>query len=287
MKEYDFAARVRNIKASRFMYRVDVVARVESEDDIAFWQKAIHHVRPTVKAKFIPAEVSESNERQRGKTLCMKLVDYLDEHLLICVDSDFDKFLHPKLLESNKYVLQTHVYSWENHHCQAENLQRQWRQLDCDSFDFCSFLISFSQALYPALVSLLAAKNNGMKSWRLDDLCREILDVHVNQKLMLKENGKQLLKDITTRIETWMGKQQPLAVECYEKMEKDMSDIGVTENNAYLYMQGHCVYDLVLRIGNFLCNKKYDFMYEVLTPAFSCSGYTEIEKVKADIAKIL
>lgn len=38
MDEKDYAARVRNLKASRFLYRADVIARVESEDDIAFWQ---------------------------------------------------------------------------------------------------------------------------------------------------------------------------------------------------------------------------------------------------------
>lgn len=35
MDEKDYAARVRNLKASRFLYRADVIARVESEDDIA------------------------------------------------------------------------------------------------------------------------------------------------------------------------------------------------------------------------------------------------------------
>lgn len=86
MDEKDYAARVRNLKASRFLYRADVIARVESEDDIAFWQKAIHHVRPSVKVKFIPAEVSDSNTKQRGKTLCMKLVEYLDQHFIIWFD---------------------------------------------------------------------------------------------------------------------------------------------------------------------------------------------------------
>lgn len=36
MEEKNYAARVRNLKASRFLYRADVIARVESEDDIAF-----------------------------------------------------------------------------------------------------------------------------------------------------------------------------------------------------------------------------------------------------------
>ena len=35
MDEKYYAARVRNLKASRFLYRADVIARVESEDDLA------------------------------------------------------------------------------------------------------------------------------------------------------------------------------------------------------------------------------------------------------------
>lgn len=85
MDEKDYAARLRNLKASRFLYRADVIARVES---------------------------------------------------IICVDSDFDKFLHPGLLEPTKHILQTHVYSWENHHCQKDNLQQQWNLLNTGTFDF-------------------------------------------------------------------------------------------------------------------------------------------------------
>lgn len=58
MAEKDFAARIRSIKASRKLYRVDVVARVESEDDIAFWQKAIHTARPLIFQMFHPVRVA-------------------------------------------------------------------------------------------------------------------------------------------------------------------------------------------------------------------------------------
>lgn len=287
MEKAYLAARARNLKASRFLYRVDVVARVESEDDIAFWQKAIHTVRPNVKVKFIPAEVSESNERQRGKTLCMKLVPYLDEHLIICVDSDFDKFLRQELLTPSKHILQTHTYSWENHHCQYVNLQKRWEEIKNVSFDFSPFLISFSHLLYPALVGLLFAKSKGRKSWSLDSLCSAILDVKVNQKGMLDSNGKLLLQKIETNISSWMVSQQPLSEEEYDEMRKKALLLGLEEDTAYLYMQGHCVFNLIQRMGNFLCNGKSDFLYEVLIPSYTCNGYHEIDMVKSDIAQIL
>lgn len=287
MEERGFAARVRNLKASRFLYRADVIARLESEDDIAFWQKAIHEVRPNIKVKFIPAEVSESNARQRGKTLCMKLVEYLDSHFIICVDSDFDKFIHPGLLTPSKHILQTHAYSWENHHCQAYNLQLQWRILNCDSFDFSTFIKGFSHIIYPALIGLLTAKKLDVSSWTLDSLCSKILHIQVNQKEMLNNNGALLLDTIEENILKWREKQQSLAKEDYEEMKRTAKDIGLTPDTAYLYMQGHCVFDLMLRIGNFLCNKQHDFLYEVLNPAFTIEGYKEVEMVKADIGEVL
>lgn len=286
-EDNELAARARNLKASRFLYRVDVVARVESEDDISFWHKAIRCVRPGVKVKFIPAEVSESKERQRGKTLCMKLVEYLDEHLLICVDSDFDKFLHPEWLMPSKHILQTHTYSWENHYCQGCNLQEAWRRLECGTFDFASFLTRFSRIVYPALVGMLTAKSLGVKSWSLDSLCGEILNVHTNQKTMLEEDGRLLLQAIVARVDAWTKRQKPLDTESIGRMGRTAVGIGLTSDNAYLYMQGHCVYDLVLRVGNALAQPSHDFKYEVLSPAFSCDGYHEIEMVKSDIAQLL
>ena len=287
MAEKDIAAMARNIKASRRLYRVDIVARVESEDDIAFWQKAIHTARPSIKVKFLPAETSDSNVRQRGKTICMKYQDYLDKHFILCVDSDFDQFLHPGLLAPSRFILQTHAYSWENHHCQTEHLQRQWDMLACKSFNFRSFLVAFSRELYHPLLCLLTAKASEMKSWSLDSLCSCILNVQVNQRGMLDEDGKQLLKKISDNICLWEKCQEAIDDAGYKAMEKLAEGIGMTTDNTYLYMQGHCVYDLVLRIGNALCNKMYDFKCEVLDYTFYVDGYHEVNLVKSDIAQVL
>lgn len=287
MSGNDIAARARSIKASRLLYRVEVVARVESEDDITFWQKAIHETRPNVKVKYLPAETSGADARQRGKTICLKYKDYLDKYLIICVDSDFDKFLHAGALTSSKYILQTHTYSWENHHCQIMHLQRQWEKLAWKPFNFEYFLLALSRKLYHPLLRLLAAKSIGLSSWSLSSLCSNILNVQVNQKGLLENNGKELLEKISNGIRLWQMGQQEVSDDAeFLVMVGRASDIGMTADNAYLYMQGHCVYDLVLRMGNALCGNSHDFKYEVLDPAFYASGYNEIDLVKSDIAKI-
>lgn len=104
---------------------------------------------------------------------------------------------------------------------------------------------------------------------------------------MLENNGELLLLVIDSKVQAWKNSQQLLNDTDYDMMKKQASDIGMVPDNSYLYIQGHCVYDLLLRIGNFLCNGKHDFMYEVLNLAYQMEGYQEIEMIKSDIGQIL
>lgn len=204
------------------------------------------------------------------------------------MDSDFGKFLHPEELSPSKYILQTHAYSWENHHCQTTHLQRQWKRLSYKAFNFERFLLAFSHELHRPLLRLLAAKANGLKSWSLDSLCSNILNVPVNQKDVLENDRKKLIEKISENLNSWLKPQQEAIEDAeYKTMEEKASGVGMTNDNVYLYMQGHYVYDLVLRIGKTLCANEHDFKCEVLDPAFLVSGYKEIDLVKSDIAKII
>lgn len=70
-------------------------------------------------------------------------------------------------------------------------------------------------------------------------------------------------------------------------MQNEASSIGLTPNTAYLYMQGHCVYDLIHRIGNFLTNGKIDFRYQVMQNSLSFQGYPQTDAIAADIKTII
>ena len=63
--------------------------------------------------------------------------------------------------------------------------------------------------------------------------------------------------------------------------------VGLSPENAYLYMRGHNIYDLILRIGNALSDGNHDFRTEVLRRSVSFSGYLEIENVVSDIKAAL
>ena len=277
----------KNLKASRFLYRVDVMARVESEDDIDFWQYVFHRAKPGLRVKFLPSDSGKNpDSRQRGKTVCMRYVGHLDKHLVVCVDSDFDSFVRPGVLTPDKFIYQTYTYSFENHHCWSDGLQKTWTGVAGGTFDFKVFLSELSHILYPMLIEMLATKAAKKKAWNLTDLCGVILSAQVNRKGVLEDDGKPLLREIEDKVDEWSSNQvRPTEAAC-DKMKAFAAGLGLKADTAYLYMQGHCVYDLCLRIGNVLCNRTHDFEYEVLKPSLTNCTSIEMSHVIAEVATI-
>lgn len=70
------------------------------------------------------------------------------------------------------------------------------------------------------------------------------------------------------------------------KYQQVFRRLGLTEENAYLYMQGHCVYDLVSRIGSSLTGDSAGFKAQVLDNTLQVGGYYEIDRLISDIRKI-
>lgn len=274
----------RNLTASRLLYRVSTIVRVESEDDIPFWQHVFSISRPGQKVKFLPSETGSGPiARQRGKTVCMRYVGHLNKNFVICVDSDFDSFTRPGVLDKNKFIFQTYTYSFENHHCWIHSLQQYWASLSINDFDFEVFLTELSHILYPVLIEMLTIKAARKKTWNLTELCGIILSSQVNKKGRLDNNGQQLLNEIKSHLATWSKMQtHPTKVAC-DRMSTTAVRLGLTKDTAYLYMQGHCIFDLVLRIGNVLCNKKRNFLYEVLDPSLIHCKSAEMKHVIADL----
>ena len=274
----------RNLTASRLLYRVSTVAKVESEEDIPFWQYAFSVARPGQKVKFVASEAGTGADvRQRGKTVCMRYVDYLNKNFIICVDSDFDRFTRPGVLSVDKWIFQTYTYSFENHYCWIIGLQQTWATLGVNDFNFSTFLTEFSHIIYPVLIEMLTTKAAKKKAWNLSELCGIILSVQPNRNGVLNDNGHLLLADIANGIAAWSSSQNHPTEDACNKMKVNAVKIGLTEDTAYLFMQGHCVFDLVKRIGNTLCNKQHDFHFEVLTPSLTMCGSNEMKHIMADL----
>lgn len=282
-----FASVARNVSSSRYLYKVDVIARVEDKEDIAFWQQMISANR-TIKVKFLPAELNDSGMKQTGKTICMRYARFYNKHYIACVDSDFDKILAPKRLSSKKCILQTHTYSWENHYCQINQLTKKWNaKKGVLNFDFEMFLNRLSCILYPILIEMLAMKYSKHKGWGLEDLCGVILSCQPNKNGCLDNNGDGLLREISQKVNNWRSNRTKTpTADAIDEIKTRATLVGWSENNTYLYMQGHCIFDLLLRIGSVLFNDNGNFQYEVLQNDLIFTGYPEVDSIQNDIAEL-
>ena len=71
--------------------------------------------------------------------------------------------------------------------------------------------------------------------------------------------------------------------------EQPVSEIeSVTEENAYLHIQGHLLYKMILHIGTMLCRGTgIAFKTDVLDKCLHTAGYDEIDSLHKDLEQIL
>jgi hypothetical protein len=68
---------------------------------------------------------------------------------------------------------------------------------------------------------------------------------------------------------------------------ENMKNEHLDDANAYLHIQGHQLYKLVLHIGTMLCKgTKVPFKTDILDKSIHTDGYLEINSVQTDLRKI-
>jgi len=282
-REEFFGQMARSIKGGLQLKRqYDLIAHLEYVDDELFWRPIIEKTCPDIRVQFMSASMNEGGNTTSGKSQCMKFLNYLDQSFVICVDSDFDYLLGDERMDVDKYIFQTYTYSWENHFCKGLSMRNDVNL----PFDFGAFLSQLSHIVYEPLMCVLYGKKYGNSEWTLDKFNSLILQQQVNQPCMLAKNGDMLLKAIDQALTSAIKSLPAYNEQQMAELKNDCAIKGLNEDTAYLFMQGHCVFNLVERIGRFLMNRK-DFNGLVLTKSLSLSGYPEIENVQRDLNQML
>lgn len=273
----------RNISAGTILARYDICFRVEDAVDIRFWQSVLASRTKGKKVKFFPF-VQKGGKRITGKSYIMKQIAMASANYIMCVDSDFDYLLQRPGFDAGHYILQTYTYSWENHYCWHDNLQAIWLKWQKNMmFDFSVFLPALGTVLYDALVMLLTKKRLRHGGLTLTSVCNILDRIQGNRKELLENNGELLLGEIEKDYHTLLNNISTEDEAELNTTRKLLSNAGMTPTNAYLYMQGHSVYNLVCRIGKALMNDE-SFEHQILIPSFSCTAdYPELMKIKEDI----
>lgn len=277
----------RNISAGVILVRYDIYFRVEDAVDIRFWESLLAPHTKGKKVKYL-SFVQSGGKHITGKSYILKQIAMASPNYIMCVDSDLDYLMQKKDFDAQHYILQTYTYSWENHHCWHVNLQSTWVKWQKEmEFDFTIFLPSLAEILYDALVLLMTKKRLKHRGLTLTQLCNVIDKIQGNRKELLKDNGIPLLREVKTNICALINNVYSEDELELSKTRQHFSLLGVVPANAYLYMQGHSVYNLICRIGRTLMNDD-SFENQVLIPSFSRTAvYPELLKVQKDICYLM
>ena len=234
--------------------RRKIVAYVESYDDVFFWRSVLGRYEND-KLFFDIMLPSRNQHLDRGKKAAIaNMLKGVGRDMIACVDADYDYILQgstemSKQMLENPYIFHTYAYAIENFQCYAKGLHETCVMVtlnDHHIFNFERFLQSYSQTIWPLFV------------WHVAFLQRRKMTMHFD---MSEFNKVVLLPTVRIQSPNWaieyLGKKVrakmfqlerrfPKLKEVLPEVEKLLHGLGIHENNTYLYIQGHHLFDLVV-----------------------------------------
>ena len=259
--------------------RYQAIVHLEDKDDEMFWDYQLQHVKPG-RYRFLYYSKNNNGTDTRGCEQCLRFRPYLTDRFFICIDSDLRLLRGEEGLTASNHIAQTYAYSWENHLCESSHINERMKQSMAEAnFDMSEFMASFSKTVYTPLLYLVhySANSELNKLWNISkfNACIPLQP----KRSDLQDNGKVYLMTIKSRFEQELKKlpEQPVS-----KIE------SVTEKNAYLHIQGHLLYKMILHIGTMLCRGTgIAFKTDVLDKCLHTAGYDEIDSLHKDLEQIL
>lgn len=295
-EKHDFyALAARRFKAELKLYGATAAIHLENKNDELFWRHALHYAYPTGRFRFVSASRSFSGNVTNGCSQCLQYRDFLDEHFWIAIDSDYRYLTEEPDIDANHYILQTYTYSFENHFCYAENLNNALRTY-CNGdlpFDFEAFLKEYSRLIYPLLVWQLYLQGVDPEAFP-KKVFHRLLSLQVGAS-GTKNNGAsilKLLKERCNKMRIHFERQYPEADPTW--YEARCNALGVNRSNAYLFVRGHQLYDLIVPLGNRVCQQwrestktaytgKPQSFEQLFTHQLSFGKYDEIINLVKDV----
>ena len=257
---------------------IKAVVHLEDSEDILFWNYQLQNASPA-KYLYLPYSKNDKGNDTRGCEQCLRYRPYLTKRFFICIDSDLRQLKGEEGLSADNYIAQTYAYSWENHFCEAEHLQARFSDLVPDSeFDFRVFLKKLSAVVYEPLLYLVHYIQDSElnQQWNISKF---------NACLPLQPKREDLANDGNAYVER-VAKLFNDSLEGLQRPEA-MTNEYLNEEYAYLHIQGHQLYKLLLHIGTMLCSGTgVAFKTDILDQALHVNGYSEIDNVQIDLKQI-
>jgi hypothetical protein len=271
----DLELEAQYFKDSLLLLDRDIAVRIESKNDIDFWDFTFKNALPSLRPEFYP----QSSSSTKGKFCVMLLKDFADKELVLCVDSDYDYLLQNVDLQY-PFVFQTHTYSIENYWSFADGLKNMVENATntegSSNFNFNAFFEEFSAIIYDWLIySLYSEKiNDGQLTPKK---CGE--NIGLNKDLQINDALKELKTQLKTMAKSFKLYQKQVD---FKAFKQQLSALGLNKNNTYLFVRGHDLFDrvtipLIKKIGEEVTKEKFESLKK--------AGDTEGLKNYADFLK--
>ena len=226
--------------------RKRIVAYVESYDDVSFWSHLLSQYNDD--KHYFQVMLPSNTSLAKGKKVAMmnELGQGLGCHMIACVDSDYDYLLQGKTGTSRRilhspYVLHTYAYAIENYQCYAGSLHGVCVQStlnDKPLIDFEVFFRLYSQVIYPLFLwNIWFYRQRELSVFSMQDFCRVVRLDPVS--VPHPEDALEQLRLRVEKKQAWLTRRYPQAAPELDAMRPELELLGVTPDNAYLFIQGH------------------------------------------------
>ena len=231
-----------------------IVVYVESYDDVFFWRSVLGRYEDD-KLTFDIMLPSRNLHLDRGKKAAISnMLKGVGRDMIACVDADYDYILQgatemSRQMLENPYIFHTYAYAIENFQCYAKGLHETCVMVTLNDhriFNFERFLLSYSQTIWPLFV------------WHVVFLQRRKMTMHFdmcefNKVVVLPsvhiQNPKWAIEYLSKKVRAKMFQLErrfPKLKDALPETERMLRALGINDNNTYLYIQGHHLFDLVV-----------------------------------------
>ena len=231
-----------------------IVVYVESYDDVFFWRSVLGRYEDD-KLTFDIMLPSRNQHLDRGKKAAISnMLKGVGRDMIACVDADYDYILQgatemSRQMLENPYIFHTYAYAIENFQCYAKGLHETCVMVTLNDhriFNFERFLQSYSQTIWPLFV------------WHVVFLQRRKMTMHFdmcefNKVVVLPsvriQNPQWAIEYLSKKVRAKMFQLErrfPKLKDALPETERMLRDLDINDNNTYLYIQGHHLFDLVV-----------------------------------------
>lgn len=233
--------------------QMKIIAYVESYDDIAFWRSVLADYEDEKRCFEVVLPSRTDLSRGKKSAIMHNLGKNLGTSMIACVDADYDYLMQghnefSKMMLENPFIIHTFVYAIENYQCFAPSLHSVCTSStlnDHQVFDFTEFFKVYSEIIYNLFMWQVWIHREGRAG--------EFPMTAFNNLVMMKKinvyNPEEALGSVRKNVNqkmSWMQKRFPEAKGALQQLKDELAALGVTQENTYLYIQGHNLVDNIV-----------------------------------------